>query len=157
MRGSHIDLLTSPTKTTCSWSICYLVSSSHFSFHIFSHIFVHADTSSSRTLLTSTMDYTKLDPEASMELAPFFARLARIRTAHGVIMPLAIIIWFPLGVFLLRLLKTTNMVRWHAIWQCIGLALLLSGFGLGGYLSNNSGVSPKSRSYIYSYCKQCGC
>jgi uncharacterized membrane protein len=103
------------------------------------------------------MDYTKLDPEALMELAPFFAKMARIRRAHGVIMPLAIIIWFPLGVFLLRLLKTTNTVRWHAIWQCIGLALLLSGFGLGEYLSKNSGVSPKSRSYTYSYCKQHGC
>ncbi|KAH7390024.1 hypothetical protein BKA66DRAFT_607976 [Pyrenochaeta sp. MPI-SDFR-AT-0127] len=85
------------------------------------------------------MDYTKLSPEALMALAPFFAKLARIRTAHGVMMPLAVIFWFPLGVFLLRLLKIKNPVRWHAIWQTIGLALLLSGFGLGRYLSNNSG------------------
>lgn len=59
--------------------------------------------------------------------------------AHGIIASLAVIVWFPLGVFLLRSLRLPNTVRYHAIWQCIGLLLLIVGFGLGSWLSNLQG------------------
>ncbi|KAH7082025.1 hypothetical protein FB567DRAFT_96874 [Paraphoma chrysanthemicola] len=61
--------------------------------------------------------------------------------AHGILMSLAVLIWFPLGVFLLRLLKIKHTVRWHAMWQSIGLAILLSGTGFGGLLSQKSNSS----------------
>ncbi|KAF2183934.1 hypothetical protein K469DRAFT_634599, partial [Zopfia rhizophila CBS 207.26] len=58
----------------------------------------------------------------------------RAHIAHGVVMSLAVVLWFPLGIFLLRLLKLNNTIRWHYIWQCTGLLLLIIGFGLGGWL-----------------------
>lgn len=94
------------------------------------------------------MDYTKLDPEALMAFAPLFARMDKVRTAHGVIMPLTIVVWFPLGVFLLRFLNMKNKVLWHAVWQGFGLALLVTGFGLGRWLSKKAGVSSTSPSYL---------
>lgn len=59
--------------------------------------------------------------------------------AHGAVISIAVIVWFPLGVFLLRFLKRPNTVRFHALWQCFGLFLLLVGFGLGAWLSNLQG------------------
>ncbi|KAF2015328.1 hypothetical protein BU24DRAFT_480128 [Aaosphaeria arxii CBS 175.79] len=53
-------------------------------------------------------------------------------------MSIAVSLWFPLGVLLLRLLKVKNTVLWHAIWQGIGLVLLLVGFGLGSWLSSKT-------------------
>lgn len=87
------------------------------------------------------MDLSKLDPETLKAMAPLFAKMSKVRTAHAVLMPLAIVFWFPLGVFLLRLLKIKNTVRWHAIWQGLGLVLLISGFGLGSWLSQKAMVS----------------
>lgn len=59
--------------------------------------------------------------------------------AHGIIISTAIVLWFPLGVFILRILKIDNTVRFHAIWQSVGLVLLLIGFGLGSWLSSLQG------------------
>ena|SRR5207248_2625341 len=59
--------------------------------------------------------------------------------AHGVVISFAVVLWFPLGVFLLRLLKVQNTVRFHAAWQSFGLVLLIVGFGLGAWLSNIQG------------------
>ncbi|KAH7070323.1 hypothetical protein BKA63DRAFT_568715 [Paraphoma chrysanthemicola] len=64
--------------------------------------------------------------------------------AHGILMSLVVLIWFPLGVFLLRLLKIKHTVRWHALWQSIGLAVLLSGTGFGALLSQKSNQSSES-------------
>ncbi|KAF2688484.1 hypothetical protein K458DRAFT_277705, partial [Lentithecium fluviatile CBS 122367] len=64
---------------------------------------------------------------------------------HGAVISIAVIIWFPLGVFLLRYLKHPNTVRFHAIWQFFGLFLLLVGFGLGVWLSDlQGGLTQKS-------------
>ncbi|KAH7394919.1 hypothetical protein DE146DRAFT_633301 [Phaeosphaeria sp. MPI-PUGE-AT-0046c] len=61
--------------------------------------------------------------------------LASIRKAHGVLISVTIVLWFPFGVFLLRLLKVKHTVRWHGAWQGIGLLMMLVGFGLGRYLA----------------------
>jgi hypothetical protein len=58
---------------------------------------------------------------------------------HGVVASVAVIVWFPLGVFTLRLLNLPLVVRFHAIWQFFGLFLLIVGFGLGVWLSNLQG------------------
>lgn len=87
------------------------------------------------------MDLSKLDPEVLRAMAPLFAKVSKVRTAHAVLMCLAIVFWFPLGVILLRLLKVKNTVRWHAIWQSLGLVLLIAGFGLGVWISKKAGVS----------------
>ncbi|KAF2797492.1 hypothetical protein K505DRAFT_358369 [Melanomma pulvis-pyrius CBS 109.77] len=91
------------------------------------------------------MDFSKLDPEALMALV---ARMTKVRTAHGVIMPLAIVVWFPLGVFLLRLLNMKNKVLWHTVWQSFGLVLLVTGFGLGRWLSNKAGRSSEGHTIL---------
>ena len=58
---------------------------------------------------------------------------------HGVMASVVVVIWFPLGVFTLRLLHCPLTVRFHAIWQFCGLVLLIIGFGLGVWLSNLQG------------------
>ena len=87
------------------------------------------------------MDLSKLDPAILKAMAPLFAKMSKVRTAHAVLMPLAVVFWFPLGVILLRLLKVKNIVRWHAIWQSFGLVLHITGFGLGVWLSKKAKVS----------------
>ncbi|OAL04189.1 hypothetical protein IQ06DRAFT_375180 [Phaeosphaeriaceae sp. SRC1lsM3a] len=61
--------------------------------------------------------------------------LTSIRKAHGILISITIVLWFPFGVFLLRLLKVTHTVRWHAIWQGVGLLMTIVGFGSGRYLA----------------------
>lgn len=84
------------------------------------------------------MDYSEANLQ---ELAAFISRMTKMRTAHGVLMCLSVVVWFPMGVFLLRLLKVQNTVRWHAIWQSIGLIILIVGFGIGSWVSKKAGVS----------------
>lgn len=86
------------------------------------------------------MDYSTTDAETLQAMAALFAKMTRVQTAHAVLMSLAVVFWFPLGVILLRLLKVKNTVRWHAIWQSFGLVLLIAGFGLGIWISKKAGV-----------------
>jgi uncharacterized membrane protein len=55
----------------------------------------------------------------------------RGRIAHGVLTSLAVILFFPIGGVLLRLLKSPSIVRIHIALQVLGLAVLIAGFGLG--------------------------
>jgi hypothetical protein len=59
--------------------------------------------------------------------------------AHGTIASFAVVIWFPLGVFILRLLKVKNTVRFHMLWQVVGLVMMVIGFGLGSWTSTLMG------------------
>ncbi|OAL50047.1 hypothetical protein IQ07DRAFT_653228 [Pyrenochaeta sp. DS3sAY3a] len=90
------------------------------------------------------MDYSTLNPETLRALTALYAKMSKVRTAHAVLMSLAVVFWFPLGVVLLRLLKVKNTVRWHAIWQSFGLVLLIAGFGLGCWVSRKAGSSMES-------------
>jgi hypothetical protein len=60
-----------------------------------------------------------------------FHAFNRARIAHGVLMSLAIIVFFPMGGFLVRLLSSPRTVRIHMLCQIIGLGILVAGFGLG--------------------------
>jgi uncharacterized membrane protein len=60
-----------------------------------------------------------------------FDAFNRGRIAHGVLTSLAIILFFPIGGVLLRLLRGPNIVKIHITLQVLGLAVLLAGFGLG--------------------------
>ena len=60
-----------------------------------------------------------------------FDAFNRGRIAHGLLMALAVIVFFPLGGVLIRLLKNPSTVKIHIALQVIGLAVLIAGFGLG--------------------------
>lgn len=81
--------------------------------------------------------------------------MVELKTGHGILMSVAVIIWFPLGIFLLRLLRIKRVVIWHALWQGIGLVMLLSGFGTGRRLSDNSTVSERSFAYYWVGFEKC--
>ncbi|KAH7110052.1 hypothetical protein B0J11DRAFT_207400 [Dendryphion nanum] len=85
------------------------------------------------------VDFSKSDPAVLAALAPEIARINKIRIAHGTIIGIAVVLWFPTGVFLLRLLKVKNTVRWHQMWQALGLFLLLVGLGMGAWLNKLQG------------------
>ncbi|KAH7068898.1 integral membrane protein [Paraphoma chrysanthemicola] len=84
------------------------------------------------------MDLSQLPPETLAALMPLIMKMQKVRTAHGIITSLAVLIWFPLGMVLLRMLKVKNTVWWHAIWQGIGLGLMTAGFGMGRWLSGKA-------------------
>jgi hypothetical protein len=68
-----------------------------------------------------------------------YSELRSAHLAHGVVCCLAILFWFPMGVFLLRLLNLKRTVRFHALWQTVGVLILLVGMGLGSRLSSLQG------------------
>ncbi|PSN70742.1 hypothetical protein BS50DRAFT_267089 [Corynespora cassiicola Philippines] len=80
-----------------------------------------------------------MDIGSTEDINNTLALIRNAQIAHGVIASLAIVVWFPLGVFILRTLKMKNTVRFHAMWQCVGLILLLVGFGLGSWMSSLMG------------------
>jgi hypothetical protein len=98
------------------------------------------------------MDLSQLPPETLAALMPLIEKMKKIRTAHGIITSLSVLIWFPLGVFLLRLLKVKKTVWWHAIWQGIGLCLMIAGFGMGRWLSGKAKVSRTYFSTFFDLC-----
>ncbi|OCL08517.1 hypothetical protein AOQ84DRAFT_340207 [Glonium stellatum] len=55
--------------------------------------------------------------------------------AHGTVISVAIVLFFPLGATMLRLSSSKNIVWWHMVWQMIGMFILFVGFGLGCWLS----------------------
>jgi hypothetical protein len=55
--------------------------------------------------------------------------------AHGTVISIAIVLFFPLGATMVRLFSTKNIIWWHVVWQMTGMFILLVGFGLGCWLS----------------------
>ena len=55
--------------------------------------------------------------------------------AHGTVISIAIVLFFPLGATMVRLFSTKNIIWWHMVWQMTGMFILLVGFGLGCWLS----------------------
>lgn len=55
--------------------------------------------------------------------------------AHGVLMSLTFVIFFPLGAILLRVLALDNIIRLHARFQAFAYIVALAGMGLGIYLA----------------------
>ena len=64
----------------------------------------------------------------------------RGRIAHGVLMSLAVIVFFPLGGVLIRLLKHPSTARIHIALQLLGLAVLIAGFGLGLWVQDQINI-----------------
>lgn len=55
--------------------------------------------------------------------------------AHGTVISIAIVLFFPLGATMVPLFSTKNILWWHMVWQMTGMFILLVGFGLGCWLS----------------------
>lgn len=131
-----------------AWTSCQGIKRPHAArnlYSLYSHriprlIHLLTSTLSIELSYTPVMDYSTTDAETLQAMAALFAKMTRVQTAHAVLMSLAVVFWFPLGVILLRLLKVKNTVRWHAIWQSFGLVLLIAGFGLGIWISKKAGV-----------------
>jgi hypothetical protein len=51
--------------------------------------------------------------------------------AHGVLMGIAIILFFPIGAIITRLSKSPNLLRIHVGCQIAGLLVFFGGFGTG--------------------------
>lgn len=101
-----------------------------------------ADTSSTATATGSTASATgNATNEVSSPVAtissgsnkgvavgPSYEYLSKLKKAHGIIMAITLIIIFPLGAMLIRLLGNPWI---HAGVQILGLCTLVAGFGLG--------------------------
>ncbi|KAN0117824.1 hypothetical protein V8E51_003801 [Hyaloscypha variabilis] len=79
------------------------------------------------------------DDEPGLHGNPSLRTAAHI--AHGVTISLSIILFFPLGGILLRLMQLSppphalNPLSFHIVWQATGLVVLCAGFALGCWLS----------------------
>ncbi|KAE9377326.1 hypothetical protein N431DRAFT_463102 [Stipitochalara longipes BDJ] len=78
------------------------------------------------------------DDEPGLHGNPTLRTTAHI--AHGVTISVAVILFFPLGGILLRLMqlhppRSLNPISFHIYWQLAGLFVLCVGFGLGCWLS----------------------
>ncbi|KAM0802059.1 hypothetical protein BDR22DRAFT_844817 [Usnea florida] len=69
-------------------------------------------------------------------LIPFLERVDRATIAHGTIMCLAFVIFFPSGSLLIRLGHFKGVVYVHAGIQMFAYAMALTGLGLGVYVAN---------------------
>ena len=69
-------------------------------------------------------------------LIPFLERVDRATIAHGSIMCLAFVIFFPSGSLLIRLGHFKGVVYVHAAIQMFAYAMALAGLGLGVYVAN---------------------
>ena len=69
-------------------------------------------------------------------LIPFLERVDRATIAHGTIMCLAFVIFFPSGSLLIRLGHFKGVVYVHAGIQMFAYAMALAGLGLGVYVAN---------------------
>lgn len=74
-----------------------------------------------------------------------FDAFNRGRIAHGVLMSLAVIVFFPLGGVLIRILKNPSTVKIHVALQIIGLAVLIAGFGLGLWVQDQINIVRRPR------------
>ena len=69
-------------------------------------------------------------------LIPFLERVNRATIAHGTIMCLAFVIFFPSGSLLIRLGHFKGVVYLHAGIQMFAYMMALAGLGLGVYVAN---------------------
>ena len=69
-------------------------------------------------------------------LIPFLQRVTRATIAHGVLMCLAFVIFFPAGSVVVRLGRFNGVVYVHAGIQMFAYVLALAGMGLGVYVAN---------------------
>ncbi len=69
-------------------------------------------------------------------LLAFLQRVDRATIAHGTIMCLAFVIFFPLGSFVIRLGHFKGVVYVHAGIQMFAYAMALAGMGLGAYVAH---------------------
>jgi hypothetical protein len=69
-----------------------------------------------------------------------FDALKRARIAHGVLMSLAVILFFPIGGILVRVLRNPMTVKLHILCQLLGLSVLVAGFGLGLWFQKQVGI-----------------
>ena len=69
-------------------------------------------------------------------LIPFLQRVSRATIAHGTIMCLAFVIFFPLGSFVIRLGHFKGVVYVHAGIQMFAYIMALAGMGLGIYVAH---------------------
>lgn len=62
-------------------------------------------------------------------------KMIKLRNAHGIIMSLVMLILFPIGGLLMRVIG-----KWwlHAGWQMLSAFVLIAGFGIGVYLANEA-------------------
>lgn len=88
------------------------------------------------------------------------AERTRAHIAHGVVMSIAMVLFFPLGGILLRLLQSQNSKRWrakavrvHIFCQLTGMVVMLTGFALGCWLSYlHHEVGPTSLLFEAAFC-----
>lgn len=69
-------------------------------------------------------------------LAPLLKHLNHVTIAHGTIMCLAFVIFFPAGSFVIRLGHFKGVVYVHAAIQMFAYMMSLAGMGMGVYLAN---------------------
>ena len=69
-------------------------------------------------------------------LIPFHHRVNHATIAHGTIMCLAFVIFFPSGSLLIRLGRFKGVVYAHAGIQMFAYAMALAGLGLGVYVAH---------------------
>ena len=70
-------------------------------------------------------------PSGSNIIFQDLPKLPSLATAHGTVMGLAFIVVMPLGVFLIRFVRSKNSVWIHAACQLLGLALMVTGLATG--------------------------
>jgi hypothetical protein len=71
---------------------------------------------------------------AAFHLHGTFSQIRHAQIAHGVLMSLAVILFFPFGAIILHLGSSPKIVKYHAICQSCGLLLLVIGYVLGAWL-----------------------
>jgi hypothetical protein len=59
----------------------------------------------------------------------------RAHMAHAVVISLAVVVLLPMGAIILRVVPSRMAVQLHWIFQLFSMAVLLTGFGLGVWLS----------------------
>ena len=67
-------------------------------------------------------------------------RTRNIIIAHGVLMSLAFVIFYPLGAVLIRVLGGKGAIQIHAGTQAFAYILALAGFGMGVWIAKNIGA-----------------
>ena len=71
-------------------------------------------------------------------LVPYLNRVSHAKIAHGTIMCLAFVIFFPAGSFMIRLGRFKGVVYVHAGIQLFAYMMAVAGMGLGIYVANVS-------------------
>lgn len=81
------------------------------------------------------------ESEAGMEGGIRMQRRRRMIIAHGVLMSLAFVIFYPMGAIIIRLLSFKGLVWVHAGTQVFAYTLALAGMGIGVWFTQNSDQS----------------